>query len=97
MDYPGQAVDDALDVAMFLECHGGIAEQAIGILARSGLSLGLLSNAQSNTLSDLGGISDLFSPELTILSYQHGIAKPSPTSSQPTPSPSPPLTAPSPQ
>ena len=54
------------------------AEQAIGILSRSGLSLGLLSNAQSNTLSTLGGISDLFASELTILSYQHGIAKPAP-------------------
>ncbi|MGL4399316.1 MAG: HAD family hydrolase, partial [Luteolibacter sp.] len=54
------------------------AEQVIGTLARSGLSLGLLSNAQSNTLTALGGISDLFAPELTILSYQHGIAKPSP-------------------
>jgi FMN phosphatase YigB (HAD superfamily) len=54
------------------------AGQAVGILARSGLSLGLLSNAQSNTLSALGGLSDLFAPELTILSYQHGVAKPSP-------------------
>ncbi len=54
------------------------AGQVIGALARSGLSLGLLSNAQSNTLAVLGGISDLFAPELTILSYQHGIAKPSP-------------------
>jgi FMN phosphatase YigB (HAD superfamily) len=54
------------------------AEQVIGILARSGLSLGLLSNAQCNTLSALGGISDLFAPELTVLSYQHGVAKPSP-------------------
>ncbi len=47
-------------------------------LARSGISLGLLSNAQSNTLSSLGGLEDLFAPELTILSYQHGIAKPAP-------------------
>jgi FMN phosphatase YigB (HAD superfamily) len=55
------------------------AEQVIGTLARSGLSLGLLSNAQCNTLAALGGISDLFAPELTILSYQHGVAKPSTT------------------
>jgi FMN phosphatase YigB (HAD superfamily)/glycosyltransferase involved in cell wall biosynthesis len=54
------------------------AEQAIGHLARSGLSLGLLSNAQSNTLASLGGVADLFATELTILSYQHGLAKPSP-------------------
>lgn len=54
------------------------AEQAIGRLARSGISLGLLSNAQCNTLTSLGGIADLFPPELTLLSYQHGIAKPSP-------------------
>jgi FMN phosphatase YigB (HAD superfamily) len=47
-------------------------------LARSGISLGLLSNAQSNTLTSLGGIADLFPPELTVLSYQHGIAKPAP-------------------
>ncbi len=54
------------------------AEQFVRRLARSGLSLGLLSNAQSNTLASLGGIADLFAPELTILSYQHGIAKPAP-------------------
>ena len=54
------------------------AENFIYRLARSGLSLGLLSNAQSNTLAALGPISDLFAPELTILSYQHGIAKPAP-------------------
>ncbi len=54
------------------------AEQFIGRLARSGISLGLLSNAQCNTLASLGGIAELFAPELTILSFQHGIAKPSP-------------------
>lgn len=54
------------------------AEAMIRHLAASGLSLGLLSNAQCNTLSSLGGIADLFAPELTILSYQHGRAKPSP-------------------
>jgi putative hydrolase of the HAD superfamily len=47
-------------------------------LARGGVSLGLLSNAQCNTLRSLGPIKDLFAPELTLLSYQHGIAKPSP-------------------
>lgn len=54
------------------------AEKLIQQLARSGLSLGLLSNAQCNTLHSLGGMADLFAPELTILSYQHGIAKPAP-------------------
>ncbi|MES2439977.1 MAG: HAD family hydrolase [Verrucomicrobiota bacterium] len=52
------------------------AEKFIQRLAAKGLSLGLLSNAQSNTLSTLGPVSDLFAPELTILSYQHGISKP---------------------
>ncbi|NJM36833.1 MAG: HAD family hydrolase [Akkermansiaceae bacterium] len=54
------------------------ATDFIGSLSRAGISLGILSNAQSNTLSSLGGISELFSPELSILSYQYGIAKPSP-------------------
>ncbi|MES2658506.1 MAG: HAD family hydrolase [Verrucomicrobiota bacterium] len=54
------------------------AEKLIQRLSRSGISLGLLSNAQCNTLPSLGGIADLFAPELTILSYQHRIAKPSP-------------------
>lgn len=46
-------------------------------LAHSGVSLGLLSNGQCNTLRSLGGIREFFAPELTILSYQHGMAKPS--------------------
>lgn len=54
------------------------AENFIRRLARSGISLGLLSNAQCNTLPSLGPIADLFASELTILSYQHRIAKPSP-------------------
>ncbi len=55
----------------------GVAD-TIQRLARSGISLGLLSNAQCNTLISLGGLKDFFAPELTLLSYQHGIAKPSP-------------------
>ncbi len=47
-------------------------------LSRSGVSLGLLSNAQCNTLPSLGEIKDLFAAELTLLSFQHGIAKPAP-------------------
>jgi putative hydrolase of the HAD superfamily len=54
------------------------AEKIIQQLARAGVSLGVLSNAQFNTLRSLGGAADLFAPELTILSYQHGIAKPAP-------------------
>jgi putative hydrolase of the HAD superfamily len=55
----------------------GVAD-VIGTLAAAGVSLGLLSNAQCNTLASLGGLADLFAPELTILSYQHHMAKPSP-------------------
>lgn len=54
------------------------ATQAIQTLSRTGISLGLLSNAQCNALASLGPITDFFAPELTILSYQQGIAKPSP-------------------
>jgi putative hydrolase of the HAD superfamily len=55
----------------------GVAEM-LGKLSAAGLPLGLLSNAQCNTLSALSGHAKLFAPDLTILSYQHGIAKPSP-------------------
>ncbi len=54
------------------------ADAFIRRLARSGVSLGILSNAQCNTLTSLGDLSDLFAPELTLLSYQHGMAKPAP-------------------
>ena len=54
------------------------AEAVIQRLSRSGVSLGLLSNAQCNALATLGGTADLFAPELTLLSYQHGLAKPAP-------------------
>lgn len=54
------------------------AAAAIQRASRAGLSLGVLSNAQSNTLASLGGIADLFAPELTLLSYQQGISKPAP-------------------
>jgi len=47
-------------------------------LASAGIMLGLLSNAQCNTLPSLGECASLFHPDLTILSYQQGIAKPSP-------------------
>lgn len=54
------------------------AETFIRHLARGGVSLGLLSNAQCNTLPSMGEVADLFAPELSLLSYQQGIAKPSP-------------------
>lgn len=54
------------------------AEAFIRHLARSGVSLGLLSNAQCNTLPAMGDVADFFAPELSILSYQQGLAKPSP-------------------
>lgn len=47
-------------------------------LHHSGIVLGILSNAQINTLPSLNDLKTLFAPDLTILSYQHGIAKPSP-------------------
>ena len=47
-------------------------------LSDAGVTLGLLSNAQVNTLPALGGMAPLFAPDLTILSYQHGVAKPAP-------------------
>ena len=54
------------------------AAEFVQRLSRAGVSLGLLSNAQCNTLRLLGGMADLFAPELTLLSYHHGIAKPAP-------------------
>jgi FMN phosphatase YigB (HAD superfamily) len=81
------SIDPGTDVAPLVEALEAAwhptrpmpgAESAIQKLARLGLSLGLLSNAQCNTLPSLGPIADLFAPELTLLSYQHGIAKPAP-------------------
>lgn len=54
------------------------ADKLVQRLARSCISLGLLSNAQCNTLPSLGELTDLFAPELTVLSYQQSIAKPAP-------------------
>lgn len=54
------------------------AAGAIAYLSAAGVSLGLLSNAQCNTLGSLGDITAAIAPELIILSFQHGIAKPSP-------------------
>lgn len=54
------------------------ANENLHRLAAGGIKLGILSNAQCNTLSSLGPCASLFAPDLTILSYQHGMAKPSP-------------------
>lgn len=53
-------------------------ENFLNELHDSGIVLGILSNAQINTLPSLGHLANLFEPDLTILSYQHRIAKPSP-------------------
>lgn len=68
------AIEEAWHPSRPMPGAGNLVRQ----LARSGVSIGILSNAQCNTLNDLGGIADLFAPELILLSYQQGIAKPSP-------------------
>lgn len=55
----------------------GVAE-TLEKLSAAGIPLGILSNAQCNTLPSLGYLTEFFAPDLTVLSYQHGIAKPSP-------------------
>ena len=74
MTYLVQAIEEAWHPAKPMPSAGNFVSR----LARSGISLGLLSNAQCNTLPSLGPIVDLFAPELTLLSYQHGMSKPSP-------------------
>lgn len=54
------------------------AFEAVRMISSSGIRLGLLSNAQCNALHSLEHITPLFEPELTLLSHQLGIAKPSP-------------------
>ncbi len=46
-------------------------------LAHSGITLGVLSNGQCNTLHSMGAITEFFSPDLLIVSYEFGIGKPS--------------------
>jgi FMN phosphatase YigB (HAD superfamily) len=53
------------------------AVETIGHLSGCGIPLGLLSNAQCNTPGSLGALARLFAADLTILSFEHGIAKPS--------------------
>jgi putative hydrolase of the HAD superfamily len=54
------------------------ATETLRALAAAGVPLGLLSNAQCNTLSSLGDLSEIFAEDLVILSHRHGVAKPSP-------------------
>jgi FMN phosphatase YigB (HAD superfamily)/glycosyltransferase involved in cell wall biosynthesis len=54
------------------------AAEIVQELAGCGIPLGLLSNAQCNTLDALGDIASCFASDLSLLSYQEGIAKPSP-------------------
>lgn len=54
------------------------AEAVLEELVAGGVPLGLLSNAQCNTLHDLGATAAWFEPDLTILSYRHRMAKPAP-------------------
>lgn len=52
------------------------AAEVVKSLSCAGIPLGLLSNAQCNTVDCLGDLAPLFSSDLCILSYQYGIAKP---------------------
>ena len=54
------------------------AAEMLSALSGSGIPLGILSNAQHHSLAALGHHASVFSPDLIFLSYQHGIAKPSP-------------------
>lgn len=75
--------DDLTNLVVALESEARPSQPMPGAadfvrrLAHSGVSLGLLSNGQCNTLRSLGGVREFFAPELTILSYQQGMAKPS--------------------
>ncbi len=75
---------DAYELVLEIEAAWHPAQQFPGVteilekLSASGKPLGILSNAQCNTLPSLGCLAEHFSPDLTILSFQHGIAKPSP-------------------
>lgn len=72
----------ALVIAIETEWHPATwidgAREMLERLADSGIPIGLLSNAQCNTLPAMGRHAELIDPELAILSYRHRIAKPSP-------------------
>jgi FMN phosphatase YigB (HAD superfamily) len=73
-----QAIEDAWHPCSEMPGAG----KTLRTLARSGVILGVLSNAQSNTLPTLdrllGNILPDLTESLTLFSYQHGVAKPSP-------------------
>jgi FMN phosphatase YigB (HAD superfamily) len=52
-------------------------EETLASLAGAGVALGLMSNAQCNTLLELGAAARWIRPELSVLSYLHRVAKPS--------------------
>jgi len=52
------------------------AAEMLSALSGSAIPLGILSNAQHHSLAALGHHASAFSPDLTFLSYQHGVAKP---------------------
>ncbi|MFT4176669.1 MAG: HAD family hydrolase [Luteolibacter sp.] len=66
------------EAAWHPSCLMPFAEETLHALAASGLPLGIISNAQINSRSSLGPLAGFFAPDLTVFSYQHGIAKPSP-------------------
>ncbi|MFD0895920.1 HAD family hydrolase [Luteolibacter ambystomatis] len=78
-----QAIDKPLfialeDIRQPVALMPGVRET---LTALSHLPLGLISNAQANTiptLERLTGLTDAFAPDLCILSYQYGEAKPAP-------------------
>ncbi|MCP5544957.1 MAG: HAD family hydrolase [Akkermansiaceae bacterium] len=54
------------------------ARETLERLAELGTPIGVLSNAQCNTLTSMGRHAGVLAPNLSILSYQHRIAKPAP-------------------
>jgi putative hydrolase of the HAD superfamily len=80
---PDGADVDALVIAIESAWHPSswmpAAEQTVWRLHALGIPLGIISNAQCDTLPSLGDAAACFATDLTVLSYQHGMAKPSPT------------------
>ncbi len=78
----GRPVDDSLIEEIENAWHPSQpmpgAFETLHQLSKNRTILGVLSNAQINTLSSFGDVRSVFHPDLTLLSYQHLIAKPSP-------------------